>query len=183
PKDANRVFVAVLGHPYGANKERGIFRTTDGGQSWKNVLYKDEDTGGMAVEFEPNDSRIVYAVLWSSRLGPWENGHWQGPGSGLFKSIDGGDTWRPLTKGLPTAEDKLGRIGIGISPSEPKRIYAMVDAPKLGGVYISDDAGESWQCVNTDQRLWGRGFDFAEVKVDPKNKDLIYVANTSAYRS
>ncbi|MBI3406818.1 MAG: glycoside hydrolase [Planctomycetes bacterium] len=183
PKDANRVFVAVLGHPYGANKERGIFRSSDGGQTWKNVLYKDEDTGGMALEFDPNDSRIIYVALWSSRLGPWENGHWQGPESGLFKSIDGGDTWRPLTKGLPTAEDKLGRIGIAVSRSEPQRLFAMVDAAKLGGVYVSDDAGENWRCVNTDHRLWGRGFDFAEVKIDPKNKDIVYVANTSLYRS
>ncbi len=183
PKDPNRVYVAVLGHPYGPNAERGIFRTTDGGNTWQKVFYKDENTGAVALEFDPADSRIIYGVSWEARQGPWENGDWQGKNSGLFKSTDGGTTWRPLTKGLPTAEQGLGRIGIAAAPSDPKRLYAMVDAPRLGGVYRSDDAGESWRKVNTEQRLWGRGSDFAEVKVDPKDKDVVYVANTCAYRS
>ncbi len=183
PKDPDRVFVAVLGHPYGANAERGVFRTADGGKTWKKVLYKDEDTGAVALAFDPADPNTVYAVLWASRQGPWENGAWQGPGSGLFKSTDGGDTWKQLTKGLPAADDGLGRIGVAVAPSDPKRLYAMVDAPRLGGVYRSDDAGESWRRVNSEPRVWGRGSDFAEVKVDPKNRDVIYVANTSLYRS
>src|SRR5262249_32629790 len=156
-----------------------VFRSTDGGQSWKKVLYKDENTGAAALAFDPADAQALYAVLWSSRQGPWENGAWQGPGSGLFKSTDGGDTWRPLTKGLPTAEQGLGRIGIGVAPGDPKRLYATVDAPRLGGIYRSDDAGESWRRVNSEPRLWGRGSDFAEIKVDPKNRDRVYVANTS----
>src|SRR6516165_2725224 len=183
PRDPDRVFVAVLGHPYGPNAERGVYRTTDGGTTWQRVLYKDEDTGAVALAFDPADPQMVYAALWESRQGPWENGSWQGAGSGLYKSADGGKTWRPLTKGLPTAEQRLGRIGIAVAPSDPKRLYAMVDAPRLGGVYRSDDAGESWRCVNGEQRVWGRGSDFAEVKVDPKNKDVLYVANTSTYRS
>jgi photosystem II stability/assembly factor-like uncharacterized protein len=183
PHDPDRVLVAVLGHPYGANVERGVFRSTDGGQTWHKVLYKDENTGAVALAFEPGNSQTVYAVLWSSRQGPWENGAWQGPGSGLYKSADGGTTWRQLTKGLPTAAEGLGRIGIDVAPSDPKRLYAMVDAPRLGGVYRSDDAGESWKRVSSERRVWGRGFDFAEVRVDPKNKDIIYVANTSTYRS
>jgi photosystem II stability/assembly factor-like uncharacterized protein len=183
PRDPNRVYVAVLGHPYGPNPERGVFRSTDGGQHWEKVLYRDENTGAMALAFDPADARTLYAVLWAARQGPWENGEWQGPGSGLFKSTDGGTTWKQFTKGLPTAEDRLGRIGIAVAPSEPKRLYALVDAPRLGGLYRSDDAGESWRRINRDARIWGRGSDFAEVKVDPKNPDVVYVANTSTYRS
>jgi photosystem II stability/assembly factor-like uncharacterized protein len=189
PKNPDRVLVAVLGHPYGPNKERGVYRTTDGGKTWKQVLAKDENTGAVALCFDPTNAQTVYAALWESRQGPWENGSWQGPGSGLYKSTDGGTTWKPLTKGLLAAEQKLGRIGVAVAPSDPKRLYAMVDAlpsrgPQAGGgVYRSDDAGESWERVNGEPRLWGRGSDFAEVKVDPKNKDIVYVANTCAYRS
>jgi photosystem II stability/assembly factor-like uncharacterized protein len=183
PRDPARLFVAVLGHPYGANTERGVFRSTDGGKTWQRVLYKDENTGAVALAFDPSNPQTVYAVLWASRQGPWENGAWQGPGSGLYKSTDGGTTWQPLTKRLPTAKQGLGRIGIGIAPTDPKRIYATVDAPQLGGIYRSDDAGVSWRRLNSEPRLWGRGSDFAEVKVDPKNKEVVYVANTSVYRS
>jgi photosystem II stability/assembly factor-like uncharacterized protein len=182
PRDADRVFVAVLGHPYGANAERGVFRSTDGGQTWQKVLYKDENTGAIALAFDPSNPDTLYADLWAGRQGPWENGAWQGPGSGLYKSTDGGTTWRQLTQGLPTAEQGLGRIGIGVAPSDPKRLYAVVDA-RPGGLYRSDDAGESWRRVNPDPRLWGRGSDFAEVKVDPKNPDVVYVANVAFYRS
>ncbi|MFL5241392.1 MAG: VPS10 domain-containing protein [Gemmataceae bacterium] len=183
PRDPDRVLVAVLGHPYGPNKERGVYRTTDGGNTWEKALYKDENTGAVALAFDPANVQTVYAVLWASRQGPWENGQWQGKTSGLFKSTDGGSTWQQITKGLPTANDGLGRIGIDVAPSDPKRLYAVVDAPKKGGIYRSDDAGESWQMVSNEPRTWGRGFDFAEVRVDPKNKDVIYVANTSTYKS
>src|SRR5262249_674274 len=139
PRDTDRVFVAVLGHPYGANAERGVFRSTDGGTTWEKVLYKDENTGAVALTFDPSDPRTIYAVLWEARQGPWENGSWQGKGSGLYKSTDGGTTWRQLTKGLPTTEQRLGRIGIDVARSDPKRIYAIVDAAE-GGIYRSDDA-------------------------------------------
>src|SRR5262245_31892228 len=102
PRDPNRLFVAVLGHPYGPNPERGIFRSTDGARTFQKVLYKDEDTGGIDVAFDPRDSNTVYAVMWEARQGPWENGAFSGPGSGIFKSGDGGNSWRPLTSGLPT---------------------------------------------------------------------------------
>jgi photosystem II stability/assembly factor-like uncharacterized protein len=183
PNDENRAFVAVLGHPYGANAERGVFRTTNGGKTWEKVLYKDEDTGAMALAFDPGNAKTIYAVLWASRQGPWENGAWQGPGSGLFKSTDGGDTWKQLTKGLPTTAEGLGRIGLDVSRTDPKCLFAIVDAPRAGGLYRSDDAGESWQRVNGDPRLWGRGSDFAEVKIDPKNKDVLYIANVALYKS
>ena len=182
PKDPNRVFVAVLGHPYGPNTERGVYRTIDGGKKWERVLYKDENTGATQVVFDPKNPRIVYADMYAGRLGPWENGAWQGPGSGLYKSTDGGTTWKQLTKGLPTFAEGLGRIGIGISPSNTKRIYATVDANK-GGIFRSDDAGENWYLVSSEGRLWGRGSDFAEVKVHPFNPDIVFVANTAAYKS
>ncbi|HEY7547485.1 MAG TPA: glycoside hydrolase [Blastocatellia bacterium] len=184
PKDANRVFVAALGHPYGPNEERGVYRTTDGGQTWQRVLYKDENTGAFQVEFDPVNSQIIYADMWAGRQGPWENGAWQGPESGLFKSTDGGNTWKKLVQGLPTFEQGLGRIGISVSRSNPKILYATVDAnPQLGGVYRSDDAGESWQKVNGDGRLWGRGSDFAEIKVHPQNSEIVFVANIASYKS
>jgi photosystem II stability/assembly factor-like uncharacterized protein len=187
PRNPNRVFVAVLGHPYGPNAERGVFRSTDGGENWQKVLYKDEHTGAIDLAFDPHNPQTVYAVLWQARQGPWENGAFQGPNSGLYKSTDGGNTWNPLTGGLPALAQGLGRIGIGIAPSEPNRIYALVEARQgaipAAGLYRSDDAGVTWASVNTEQRIYGRGSDFACVRVDPKNKDTIYIANTSTYRS
>jgi photosystem II stability/assembly factor-like uncharacterized protein len=183
PRDANRLYVAVLGHPYGPNEERGVFKSTDGGASWAKILYKDENTGAIALAFDPSNSEIIYADLWAARQGPWENGSWEGKTSGLFKSTDAGKTWRQLTKGLPGVPEGLGRIGFSIAPSDPKRMYATVAAEKKGGIYRSDDGGESWTLINTDGRLWGRGDDFAEIDADPKNKDIVYVANTATYKS
>jgi photosystem II stability/assembly factor-like uncharacterized protein len=182
PKDPNRLFVAVLGHPYGANPQRGVFRSTDGGDNWQKILYKDENTGAIALGFDPSNPRTIYADMWAARQGPWENGEWQGKASGLFKSTDGGDTWRQLTGGLPTTEQGLGRIGFTVAPSNPSRMYALVDATN-GGLYRSDDAGENWRLVDNEQRIWGRGSDFAEVKVNPKNEDILFIANTSTYKS
>jgi photosystem II stability/assembly factor-like uncharacterized protein len=185
PRDANRVFVAVLGHPYGPNPERGVFRSKDGGETWERVLYKDENTGAIALAFDPKDPQILYADLWAARQAPWEIGaSFNGPGSGLFQSRDGGGTWKRLETGLPTIAQGLGRIGIAVAPSDSNRLYAQVDAdPAHGGTYRSDDAGATWRRVNSESRISGRGGDFAEVKVDPKNPDVVYVANTSTYRS
>lgn len=183
PQNENRVFAAVLGHPYGPNTERGVFRTLDGGKTWERVLYIDENTGAAQVTLDPKNSDVVYADLWAARQGPWENGAWQGPGSGLYKSKDGGKTWTKLTKGLPTFDQGLGRIGFCIAPSDPNRMYATVDSPQLGGIYRSDDAGESWTRANADARYWSRGSDFAEVKVDPKNPDIVYSANVVTWKS
>ncbi len=183
PKNENRLFVAALGHPYGANEERGVYRTLDGGKTWERVLYKDENTGAIQVAIDPNNSNIVYADMWAGRQGPWENGAWNGKESGLFKSVDGGTTWKKLTTGLPTSEQGLGRIGFCIAPSDSKHLYATVDAGKYGGIYRSDDAGESWININADERLWGRGSDFAEVKVDPANADIVYTADVVVWKS
>lgn len=184
PKNENRLFVAVLGHPYGPNEERGIYRSTDGGATFEKVLYIDEDTGGFQVEFAPNDANTLYADMWAGRQGPWENGAWQGKNSGLFKSTDGGKNWKKLTNGLPTVEQGLGRIGFAISHSNPSRLYATVDAnPQFAGIYISNDAGENWQKINSDPRLWGRGSDFAELKVHPSNPDIVFIANVASYKS
>ena len=183
PGNENRVFVAALGHPYGPNEERGVYRTLDGGKTWEKVFYIDENTGAIQVEVDPSNPNTIYADMWAGRQGPWENGQWKGPNSGLFKSIDGGTTWKKLTKGLPTYENGLGRIGFCIAPSNGNRLYALTDAKDGAGLYRSDDAGETWTNLSSDERLWGRGDDFAELKVDPKNADIVYDANVVVWKS
>ncbi|MDQ6611555.1 MAG: glycoside hydrolase, partial [Gemmatimonadota bacterium] len=184
PKNANRLFVAVMGHPYGPNPERGLFRSTDGGATFQKVLYKDENTGAIDVVMDPSNSDILYCALWEARQGPWENGQFSGAGSGLFKSTDGGTTWRALTDGLPDfAHDGLGRIGITIAPSLPSRMFATVNSASGDGLFRSDDAGEHWYRATTDSRVATRESDFAEVKVDPKNPDIVYTASVVTWKS
>lgn len=183
PRNPDRLFVAVLGHPYGRNEERGIFRSLDGGKTFQKILYKDEYTGGIDVILDPSDANTVYAALWEQSQGPWENAVFVGPGSGIYKSTDGGTTWRQLTNGLPAGE-LLGRAGLEVSQSNPKRLYAIAGTKaESGGLYRSDDGGENWQRVNTDERLWGRPGDFNEVRADPKNADIVYVANVVTWKS
>ena len=148
------------------------------------MLYKDENTGGADVIFDPSNPNTVYASLWQARQGPWENGDFRGPGSGLFKSTDGGTTWRPLTKGLPTWEgDQLGRIGLAVSPSQPSRMYATVEARTTAGIYRSDDAGESWTRVNADARVIARGSDATDIRVHPTNPDIVFVPTIVTWKS
>ena len=183
PSNPEVVFVAGLGHPYGPNEERGVFRSLDGGASWEKVLYLDHNTAAIQVEFDPTNPQTLYADLWEHREGPWENAEFSGDNSGLYKSTDGGSNWRLLTEGLPSAEQGVGRIGVGIAASNPDRIYATVDARENGGIYRSDDAGESWSLISTDYRLWGRGDDFAEIRVHPEDPDRVFVGNIASYRS
>jgi photosystem II stability/assembly factor-like uncharacterized protein len=183
PRDADRLYVAVLGHPYGPNEERGLFRSDDGGQSFRKVLYRDQNTGAADVVLDPRNPDIVYAVLWEARQAPWENGTFSGPGSGLYKSTDGGATWRQLAAGLPTFADGLGRIGITVAPSAPDRLYATVEVGGSGFIYRSDDAGATWRRTSEDPRPAGRPSDFAEVKVDPTNPDIVYSGSVVTWKS
>ena len=181
PHDSNRVFVAALGHAYGPNQERGVFRSKDGGAHWQKVLFHDENTGAIDLAFEPGNPKTIFAALWQTRRPPWSiYPPSNGPGSGLYRSNDGGDHWQAVGGGLPT--EGLGRMGIAFAQSNPKRVYLIVDA-KAGGLYRSDDGGQNWQLVSKDHRIWGRGWYFNEVTVDPKNPDIVYVPNTSTYRS
>ncbi|HVZ15798.1 MAG TPA: hypothetical protein VG897_01680, partial [Terriglobales bacterium] len=191
PKDPNRVFAAVLGHPYGPNKERGIFRSTDGGQTWKNILFKDENTGGCDVEIDPTNPNVIYACMWESRQGPWEDGNeYGGTHGGLFKSTDGGETWHQLTKGLPT---NLVQINVAIAPSQPNRLYASLsttDKTEYGtskgvGFYRSDDAGETWVKITDDPRPSMKigGGDLSVPVIDPKNPDVVYACSIVAHKS
>ncbi|HKH98387.1 MAG TPA: hypothetical protein VJ999_04705 [Candidatus Sulfotelmatobacter sp.] len=184
PRDPNKVFAAVLGHPYGPSEERGIYRSTDGGQTWTRVIAKDENTGGSDVQIDPANPDVVYASMWEAREGPWEdNNEFNGANGGLFKSTDGGASWHALTNGLPK---DLAQIYVAIAPSDPRRLYATlaVASGKLS-VYRSDDAGESWSETTNDRRPAGRigGGDLPVPRVDPKNPDLIYVASTVTMRS
>ena len=183
PKKPDRIFVAVLGHPYGPNTERGIYRSLDGGTTFERVLYKDENTGGADVVLSPDDPNIVYAVLWEARQGPWENAAWSGPNSGLFKSTDGGTSWTQLQRGLPTTADGLGRLGIAIAPSHANRIYVTATAGPKSGIYRSDDAGATWARTTSDNRIYGRGDDFAALTVDPSDPSTVYSANVVAWKS
>jgi len=202
PRDPNRVYIAALGHVYMPNAERGVFRTTDGGKTWKKVLAhgkNPQDVGAVDLALDAAHPEIIYASLWATRRPPWSvYAPTNMPGSGLYKSTDGGDTWHPLAGGLPT-DDFVGKIGVAISPSNPNRVYAVVDdtgagvarplraaaatpAPVAkGGIYVSDDAGATWRLVNSEQRLWGRGWYFGQITVDPTNPDRAYDINTSTY--
>jgi photosystem II stability/assembly factor-like uncharacterized protein len=181
PRDANRVFVAALGHAYGPNPERGVFRSTDGGRTWARVLFKDENTGAIDLAFDPSNAKTLFAALWATRRPPWNTyPPSNGPGSGLYRSDDGGDTWKPVEGGFPS--EKLGRIGIAFAPGDPRRVYALVDA-KDGGLWASEDRGASWKRASADHRIWERGWYFGGVTVDPKDAGTVYVCNTAMYRS
>jgi len=187
PKNPDRVFVAAAGHPYGPNAERGVFRSLDGGKAFEKVLYKDENTGAADIVMDPSNPQILFAALWAARVAPWEVRSGESfviPGSGLYKSTDGGSTWKSVAKGLPTSEDGLSRIGIAIAPSNPKRMYLNVETKKdKAGVYRSDDAGESWQLVNGDHRIGGLGPGAMGIAVAPDDPDTLYVANTASWKS
>ncbi len=181
PHDARTLLVAALGHAYGPNDMRGVYRSTDGGTTWTRTLFRDRDTGAIDLAATP-DGDTVYASLWQTRRPPWNTyPPSNGPGSGLYVSHDRGVTWNALSaNGFPS--DGLGKIGLAVAPSDPSRVYAIVDA-KAGGLYRSDDAGATWKRINDDPRLWDRGWYFCHVAVDPKDPDLVYVSDTGVYRS
>jgi len=186
PVNPERVFVAAEGHPYGPNTERGVFRSSDGGKTFEKVLYKDENTGAADLVMDPTNSQTLYAALWAARVAPWEIRSGESfviPGSGLYRSTDGGTTWIPLTKGLPGGQDHLSRIGIAIAPSNPSWIYLTVESGKNPGIYFSSDRGDSWQQVNSDHRIGGRGPGAMGIAVAPDHPETIYVANTTTWKS
>lgn len=179
PKDANIVYVAALGHPFGPNTTRGVFRSRDGGKTWQRILYVDDKTGAIDIQFDQTNPNILFAGMWQAVRRPWtmESG---GPGSGLYRSSDGGDTWTKLTgKGLP--DGTIGRIGVATTPN-PNRIYALIEAEK-GGLFRSDDGGEKWELVTDDRRYRQRAWYYTHVFADPKNPDVVYILNTGTYRS
>ncbi|HEX3549746.1 MAG TPA: hypothetical protein VHT53_05190, partial [Candidatus Elarobacter sp.] len=181
PHDANVLLVAVLGHQYGPNDMRGVYRSTDGGATWTRTLFRDRDTGAIDLASDPS-MKVVYASLWQTRRPPWSvYPPSNGPGTGLMKSTDSGVTWSPVRgNGFPA--EGVGKIGLAVAPSDPNRVYAIVDA-KAGGLYRSDDAGATWKLVDKDRRLWQRGWYFCHVAVDPRNADVVYISDTSFYRS
>ncbi len=181
PANAKMLLAAVLGHAYGPNETRGVYRSADGGATWTRTLFRDRDTGAIDLAADAS-GKLVFASLWQTRRPPW-NAYppASGPGSGLYKSTDGGATWNPvLGGGFPAAG--LGKIGLAVAPSDPRRVYAVVDA-RDGGLYRSDDGGAQWRRVDADRRLWGRGWYFCHVAVDPKNPDKVYVSDTALYAS
>jgi photosystem II stability/assembly factor-like uncharacterized protein len=179
PKNPDRVLVAALGHPYGPNTERGIFRTLDGGKTWEKVLYKDENTGGIDVTFDPTNANIVFASLWQVRRMPWTLSD-GGSGSGLYRSDDGGTTWKQLQEhGLP--KGPYGRIGVAVAANSD-RVYALIEAAE-GGLYRSDDGGETWEPINGNRSYWQRSWYYMHIIADPQDPDTVYVANVDFYRS
>src|SRR5712692_3513086 len=180
PRNPNIVFVAALGHAYGPNEERGLFRSTDGGVTWQKVLFKDNKTGAIDVVFDPNNSNTLFTSLWEVVRTPWSLSS-GGPGSGLYKSTDGGSTWKRLEgHGLPAGI--MGRIGVSVSGADSSRVYALIES-KDGGLFRSDDAGESWIRMNEDGRLRQRAWYFSHVFADPKSADTLYLLNTGMFRS
>ena len=180
PTNPDIVYVAAMGHPFGPNAERGVFKTTDGGKTWQKVLYKDDHTGAVDLVMDPTNSNIMYAALYQAQRLPWDmiSG---GPGSGLYKSNDGGATWKPIQgEGFPRGV--LGRIGVAVSGGDPDRVYALVEA-EHGGLLRSDNGGNTWTMVNTSDEYRQRAWYFTHIFADPKATDTVYVLNTSLSRS
>lgn len=181
PTDHNLVYVAAVGNPFAPNKERGVFRSKDGGKSWEHILAKDDSTGAYHVRIDPNNPRVIYATLWQA----YRNGHSMssgGKGCGLYKSIDGGDTWVSLNEKPGMPKGLLGKIGVAISPANSNRLFALIENAK-GGLFLSNDAGETWRLVNDDKNLWQRPWYYMNLQADPKNVDGVIILNVNAFKS
>ncbi|MCH8993270.1 MAG: glycosyl hydrolase, partial [Acidobacteria bacterium] len=175
PSNPDIVYVAALGHPYGPNQERGVFRSQDGGRTWDKILYRNDRTGAVDLILDPNDPNVLYATLWEVYRKPWML--WSGgPGSGLFKSTDGGDSWTELSRNPGLPGGTLGKITVAVSGANSSRVYANIEAED-GGLYRSDDAGETWQKVNGHRDLWQRAFYFLRIVADPSDRETVYVLN------
>ncbi len=181
PKDHNLVYVAALGHLFGPNEERGVFRSKDGGKTWEKVLFVSAKTGAVDLSMDPNNPRIIFAAMWTAERKPWTiiSG---GEESGLHKTTDGGDTWKKLSNGLPTGI--VGKIGVAISPASSDRVWALVEAPEArGGVYRSDNGGENWRKINGERKFLQRAWYYIHIYADPLDPETVYVLNTGFYRS
>jgi photosystem II stability/assembly factor-like uncharacterized protein len=181
PTNSDIVFVSAMGNPFHSNSERGVYRSKDGGKTWQLVLSKNAETGAVCVRIDPTNPRVVYATLWQA----YRNGHSMssgGLGSGMYKSVDGGDTWQCLNEkpGMPVG--LLGKMGIAVSPVNPKRLYALIENSK-GGLFRSDDAGEHWELINEDKNLWQRPWYYMNLQTDPKNENGLIVLNVDAWQS
>lgn len=180
PRNPELVYVAALGHAFGKNRERGVFRSTDGGATWQQVLFLDDSTGAVDLALNPRNPRVLYAGMWRAERKPWTliSG---GPDGGVYKSTDGGDTWNKLAGGLPAG--MVGKVGVTVSPANPDRVWAIVEAEPEGGVYRSDDAGKSWTRVNSENKLRQRAFYYTHIVADPRDEHTVYALNTRLYRS
>ncbi|MBP6514067.1 MAG: hypothetical protein KA224_02735, partial [Steroidobacteraceae bacterium] len=180
PRNADVAYAAVLGSPFGAGEERGVYRTTDGGRNWQKVLYKDEFTGAADVAIDPSNPRILFAGLWQAKREPWKLSS-GGPGSGLYRSADGGDTWTQLKgSGLPGGE--WGKVGVRVAPSNPNIVYALIEADK-GGLFRSDDGGKNWELVNAARVLRQRAWYYTVLTIDPRNPDVVWVPQVNLLKS
>lgn len=183
PRDADRVYVSAIGHAFGPNAERGVFRTLDGGKSWKKVLFVDDSTGGNDLAIDPSNPRVLYASMYKFQRTPWSMLAGGGR-SGLWKTVDGGDTWTEISKAPGIPRTPLGKIGIDVSRANPRRLYASIEAPdSTGGFFRSDDAGESWERMNDDARMWVRNWYYSAVTADPKDENTVYVMNLTVLKS
>lgn len=181
PANCDVAYAAVLGHPYGPNPERGVYRTTDGGRKWERVLFRDERTGAVDLVLDPSNPDVLYAGLWEVARTPWSLAS-GGPGSGLFKSTDAGQTWTELTRNAGLPAGVWGKVGVSVSGADPNRVYAIIEA-QGGGVFRSDDAGATWTRTNDERKLRQRAFYYTRIYADPKDRDLVYVLNVGFHKS
>jgi len=181
PRDPNTVYVAALGHVWGPNEERGLYRSRDGGKNWEKILYRDERSGAIDLSIDPTNPRILYAAFWEAGRTPWQltSG---GPGSGLFKSTDGGDSWTEISDAPGLPKGVKGKIGVAVSPARPERVWALIEAER-GGFFRSDDGGAHWTKLNEDRELLQRAWYYAHVIADPQNPEVVWVPNVNNWRS